>query len=180
VSRFINAAPCCESKSAPSRRPIDSLGESGLADAFTSVRWICLDLPDVSPPGPYEVTFPARSRRTNERARGEPRRRILRVLPPWYLRLRISPLNRPRRLCLRASPDSVVSQSSRLLPDDGGSSSLSGSPRYPMRMWVRPLCDLSVPGEHNAGGEGRGRKRRIERGGAGYRVSRIHKKSRQE
>lgn len=34
-------------------------------------------------------------------------------------------------------------------------------PRYPMRMWVRPPCDLSVPGEHNTG-KGRGRKRRVE------------------
>lgn len=33
------------------------------------------------------------------------------------------------------------------------------SPREcPMRMWVRPSCDLSVLGEHNTG-EGRGRKR---------------------
>lgn len=44
--------------------------DSRLASSSTSVRRICLDLPEVLPPGHYDVSFPVRSRRAFDRSRG--------------------------------------------------------------------------------------------------------------
>lgn len=88
-------------------------------------------------------------------------RRILRILPPWYRSNCISTQNRPR-LCL---PTQARISSPIRVPVAGWWRVIIpvGSPRYPMRMWVRPSCDLSVPGKHNTG-KGPGRKRRVATG----------------
>jgi len=141
-------------------------GHTGLAGSSTSVERICLDLPEVSSPGPHEATFPAcrRAQRASTASTARiPARRTRHVLSPWYRLLRISPLIRSRLRSPTREPGFRRLPSSCLLLDDGGSSSLSAPHDIPMRMWVRPSCDLSVPGEHNTG-EGRGRKRRVATG----------------
>lgn len=106
---------------------------------------------------------PARATQRVSRTLGSRHGRTRRVLPPWYRLLRISPLNHSRLRSPMREPGFRRLPSSCLLLDDGGSSSLSAPHDIPMRMWVRPPCDLSMPGEHNTG-EGRGRKRRVATG----------------
>jgi len=96
-----------------------------------------------------------------DRSRGSCQR-ILRILSPWYRSNCISTQNRPR-LCLPTQ--ARISLSPIRVPVAGWWRVIIpvGSPRYPMRMWVRPPCDLSVPGEHNTW-KGPGRKRRVAMG----------------
>lgn len=82
-----------------------------LAGSSTSVRRICLDLPEVLPPGHYDVRFSSPSARTA--ALEDPAEGSSRILSPWYRSNCISTQNRPR---LRLPTQARISSSPIRVP----------------------------------------------------------------